>query len=223
MGSLRGGLEAQRTPVGLSRCPSPALHRCLPLSLATLVAMRVVGQPEQIEGLVGDGPWGALAGRSEAGMDQCDQRRSVHHGLPLLNHHGWQPCARLRTEPCGTLQPLGALVRLVALWLGLRVVGERCRVPRQSPCLDARWRDTIQQGERKGGGWCKRGEDLVKRGAQGVKQCQPPRVIALFAQAAQARPLCADACDRPEPTTRGTPGEGVAEEREQASTLSVSC
>ena len=58
-------LDEQRNPVGLSSFASQEFNRCLPLSLAAFVATMVMVKHDQIEGLLGDWPFGAIEVRSD--------------------------------------------------------------------------------------------------------------------------------------------------------------
>jgi hypothetical protein len=147
-GGLWGGLEQQRTPVGFARFPSQACNRCLAWSLATCVATMVLGKYDQIEGRVGDGPCGALAGRSEEGIDQFDQRRSWHHGIQFRKNHRLQWCTLLLQTTFGTIQPLLALRLMVAFVFGMRLGGERRRVPRQDQGISDLLGDKSKKGDR---------------------------------------------------------------------------
>lgn len=182
-------LEYQRNPVGFERFPSQAFKRCLALSLATFVATMGMVQHEQMSGLLGDLPFGALAGRSEEGMDQFDQRRRLHHGIQFLENHRWKWCKLMLKQTFGTIQPLLALMLMVAFWFGLRLGGEMRMVPRQDPCISSLLGDKITKGDMEGFGLCKRDQAIVKMGAQGVKQFRHHRLIDLCEQVEQARPL----------------------------------
>ena len=129
-------LEEQRTPVGLSRFPGQEFNGCLALSLATFVATMVMVKPDQIEGLLGDVPFGALEGRSEEGMDQFDQRRRLHNGLQLLKNHRLKWWKLMLKKTFGTIQPLLALMLVVAFVLGMRLGGELRMVPSQDQGIE---------------------------------------------------------------------------------------
>jgi hypothetical protein len=117
-------------------------------------------------------------------------------------------------ETFSKIQPLLALVLMVALVLGMRLVGEMLVVPSQYECLSYLLRYKGKQGDMQGFGLVNRGSDLVKRGTDGVKQFRQYRIIDLFDQAEKEEQLRADACDRTEPTEGGTQGQGVAEQLE---------
>ena len=128
-------LDAQRPPVGLASVSSPEFHRCLPLARAPFVATLSRVNPQQIAGLWGDGPFGAVKGRSEECLHQFDQRSGVHNGLQFLKHHRFQRFKSILKEPFGTMQPLLALVLMVALVRGRSLGGERLVVPSQPECI----------------------------------------------------------------------------------------
>ena len=125
-------LDEQRNPVGLSSFSSQECNRCLPLSLAAFVATMVMVKQDQIYGLLGDLPFGALKGRSDECMDHFDQRRGLNHGIQFLKNHRLQRCKLISKETFGTIQPLWTLVLMGALVLGRRLGGEMLVVPSQS-------------------------------------------------------------------------------------------
>ena len=183
----------------------------------------VMGKQEQMEGLWGDVPFGALEGRSNSCMDQCDQRRGVHHSIQFLKNHRLQRCKLILKETFGHRQPLLALVLMGALVLGLRLGGEMLVVPSQPQCISDLLRYKVKKCDMPGFGLFKRDEDSVKMGAHGGKQLQQRRILDLFDQAEQEQQLGADAGDRPEPTEGGTHGQGVAEQMAQEIPLIVAC
>jgi hypothetical protein len=154
-------------------------------------------------------------------MDQFDQCRGLHHGIKFFKDHHLKQCALMVKEAFSKIEPRLARVRLVTLWLGRRVVGERLRVPSQPQCLEALLRAQSQQFGMRGFGLSKRGEDSVQMGSQRLPQFWPQRSIALCAQAAQPQQLGADASDRTEPTAGRTAVEGVVEQMEPESKLIV--
>ena len=93
---------------------------------------------------------------------------------------------------------------MVAFLFGMRLIGEMRMVPSQDQCISYLLRDKIEQCALEGLGLFKRDQDIVKMSAQGVQQFRQHRIIDLCDQAEQERQLCADACDRTEPTPRGT-------------------
>ena len=96
-------------------------------------------------------------------------------------------------ETFSNIQPLLALVLMVALVLGLRLVGEMLVVPSQHECISYLLRYKVKQFDMQGFGLCKRGYDIVKMGANGVKKFRQHRSIDLFDQAEKEHELCADA------------------------------
>jgi len=128
-------LDEPRNPVGISRFSSQEFNRCLPLSLATFVATMVMVNHNQIEGFLGDWPFGALQGRSDACMDAFDKRRSVNNGIQFLKNHRLKRLKLILKETFGHIQPLLTLLLMGALWLGRRLVGEMLVVPRQHECI----------------------------------------------------------------------------------------
>jgi hypothetical protein len=95
----------------------------------------VMGKHDQISGLLGALPFGASEGRSEEGIDQFDQRRSLHNGLQFLNNQRLKWCKLLLKKTCGNIQPLWALRLMVAFLFGMRLVGETRMVPSQDQCI----------------------------------------------------------------------------------------
>ena len=128
-------LDEQRNPVNLSSFSSQECNWRLPLSLPTFVAPMILVKHEQIEGLLGDLPFGAIEGRSNECIDQFDQRRGLHNSIQFLKNHRFQRFKLIIKETFGHLQPLLALVLMVALVLGLRLLGEMLVVPSQHPCI----------------------------------------------------------------------------------------
>lgn len=90
-------------------------------------------------------------------MNQFDQRRGLNHGIQLLKHHRLQRFKSLLQETFGTIQPLLALVLVVALWLGRRLVGEMLVVPSQHEGISYRLREKVKKFGMHGFGLCKRG------------------------------------------------------------------
>jgi hypothetical protein len=180
-------------------------------------------KPEQIYGLLGHLAFGVRQGRSDECMDQFTQRRGVYNGIQFLKHHGVKPCKLLIQETFGTIEPLLALVLMVALGLRLTWIGERLVGPSQHQCISGRWRDKGKQCGMEGCGLFNRGEALVKMGSHRLKPFRQHGIIDLGAQTAQECELGADACARTEPTTGGTQVQGVAEQMEQESELLVAC
>ena len=128
----------------------------------------------------------------------------MNNGIQLLKNHRWQWCKLILKKTFGNIQPLLALMLMVAFLLGLRLVGEMRMVPSQDQCISSLLRDKIKKCDMERFGLFKRDQDIVKMGAKGVKKFWQHRIIDLCDQAEQERQLCADACDRTEPTTRGT-------------------
>jgi hypothetical protein len=93
---------------------------------------------------------------------------------------------------------------MVALLFGMRLVGEMRMVPSEDQCISYLLRDKIKKGDMERFRLCKRDQDIVKMGAKGVKKFRQYRIIDLCDQVQQERQLCADACNRTEPTPRGT-------------------
>jgi hypothetical protein len=201
-----GVLEYQRNPVGFSRFPGQEFKGCLALALATFVATMGMGEHDQSEGLLGEVSCGALEGRSDAGMDQFDQRRRVHNGIQFLKNQRLQWWKRIVKKPFGNMHPLLALMRMVVFLLGRRLGGKMRMVPRQDPCLSDPLRDQIAQGDMERFALFKRDQAIVKRGAQGVQKFRHHRLSDLGDQAQQERQLCADAGDRTESTPGGAQG-----------------
>jgi hypothetical protein len=110
-----------------------------------------------------------------------------------------------------------------ALVLGMRLVGEVLVVPSQHQCISYLLRYKGKKFDMHGFGLFKRGEDLVKMGANGGKKFRQHRIIDLFDQAEKDHQLCADACDRTESPEGGTQVQGVAEQMKQEIELIVSC
>ena len=104
----------------------------------------------------------------------------------------------------GKIQPLSALMLMVAFLFGLRLVGEMRMVPSQDQCISHLLGDKLKQGDVQGFSLFKRDQDIVKMGAKGVQKFRHHRLIDLCDQVKQERQLCADACNRTEPTPRGT-------------------
>lgn len=156
-------------------------------------------------------------------MNQFDQRRGLHNGIQFLTHHRFQRCKSIRKETFGKIQPRLALVLMVALWLGRRLGGEMLVVPSPHECISSLLRDKGKQCGMPGFGLCKRGEDIVEMGANGVKQFRQHRLIDLFDQAEKEHEFCADASNRTEPPEGGTQVQGVAEQLEQEIELIVAC
>ena len=90
-------------------------------------------------------------------MDQFDQRRGLHNGIQFLKNHRFQRCKLMIKETFGNIQPLLALVLMVALVLGLRLVGEMLVVPSQHACISYLLRDKVKQFDMDGCGLFKRG------------------------------------------------------------------
>jgi len=84
-----------------------------------------------------------MQGRSDAGMDQFDQRRSLNHGIQLLKNHRVQWCTLMLKKTFGTIQPLLALMLRGALVFGRRLGGERRMVPSKDQCISYLVRDKI--------------------------------------------------------------------------------
>jgi hypothetical protein len=143
----------------------------------------VMVKHEQISGLLGDLPFGAIAGRSDEGIDQFDQRRGLNNGIQFLKNHRLKQCTLIIKETFSKIQPLLALVLMVALLLGMRVVGEMLVVPSQYECISYLLRYKGKQCDMQGFGLVKRGSDLVKMGTDGVTQFRQYRIIDLFDQA----------------------------------------
>ena len=135
VGGLLDVLDEQRNPVGLYSCSSQEFNRCLPLALATFVAPMVMGKQDQISGLLGNLPFGAIEGRSDACLDQVDQRSGLHKSIQLLTNHRLKRFKLLIKETFGNIQPLLTLVRMVVLLLGRRLGGEMLVVPSQHECI----------------------------------------------------------------------------------------
>jgi hypothetical protein len=164
-----------------------------------------------------------MKGRADECMDQFDQRSRLKNGIQFLKNSRFKRCKLMIKEPCGTIQPLLTLVLMGALVLGRRLVGARLVVPSQHEGISYLLRDKVKKCARPGFGLCKRGEDLVKMGAQGVKEVRQHRISALFDQTAKERQLGADVYDRTEPPAGGTQVPGVTEQMEQEIELIVAC
>jgi len=93
---------------------------------------------------------------------------------------------------------------MVALLLGLRLVGEMLVVPGQHQRIYYRLRDKGKQFGMKGCGLLKRGHDIVKMRSNRFQQFRQHGILDLFDQAEQARQFRADALSRTEPTERRT-------------------
>ena len=223
LGCLLGVLDAQRTPVSLASFARQAFHRCLPLTLAPVVATMVRVKQEQMYSLLGDVPLGGMEGRSEERMDQFDQRRSGDKSIQWLTYPRLTRGTLQSKAACGTIQPLVALVLRRGLVCGRRLGGERGVVPSPPPGLSASLRSQSKQGGMQGCGVGTRGDALVKRGAKRWQKWRQSGLRDRFDQAKQARPRCADAGNGPEPPAGGTQREGVAEQRAQEIARIVAC
>ena len=93
-------------------------------------------------------PLELLRVRSEEGIDQFDQRRSLHNGIQFLKNHRLQWCKLLLKKTFGKIQPLLALMLMVAFWFGLRLVGEMRMVPSQDQCISYLLGDKGKKGDR---------------------------------------------------------------------------
>ena len=71
---------------------------------------------------------------------------------------------------------------MVALVLGLTLIGEMLVVPRQHQCIYCRLRDKVKKFGMEGFGLFKRGSALVKMGSNRLKQFRQPGIIDLFEQ-----------------------------------------
>src|SRR5207244_5052988 len=152
-----------------------------------------------------------------------DQRSGLHKSIQLLTNHRLKRFKLLIKETFGNIQPLLTLVRMVVLLLGRRLGGEMLVVPSQHQGISYLLRDKITECAMDGFSLCQRGEDLVKMGANGVQKFRQHRLIDLVDQAAREPQLCADTCDRTEPTEGGTQVQGVAEQLAQEIELSGAC
>ena len=90
-------------------------------------------------------------------MNQFDQRRGLNNGIQLLKHHRFQRFKSMLKETFGNIQPLLALVLVVALLLGRRLVGEMLVVPSQHECISYLLRDKVKKFGMHGFGLFKRG------------------------------------------------------------------
>ena len=86
-------------------------------------------------------PFGAIEVRSEEGIDQFDQRRSLNNGIEFRKYQLFQRFKLIIEDAFGKREPLLALVLMVALVLGMRLVGEVLVVPSQDQCISYLWRD----------------------------------------------------------------------------------
>jgi hypothetical protein len=107
----------------------------------------VMVKHDQIEGLLGDLPFGAIEVRSEEGIDQFDQRRSLHNGIQFLKNPRLQWCKLLLKKTFGKIQPLLALMLMVAFLFGMSLVGEMRMVPSQDQCISYLLGDKSKKGD----------------------------------------------------------------------------
>lgn len=130
----------------------------------------VMGKHEQISGLLGDLSFGAIEGRSDEGIDQFDQRRGLHNGIQFLKHQRCTWFKLIIQDAFGKIQPLLALMLMVALLLGMRLRGEMFVVPSQHQCISYLLRYQGTQFGMHGFSLFKRGSAIVKMGAKRLKK-----------------------------------------------------
>ena len=81
----------------------------------------------------------------------------MNNGIQFLKNHRFKRFKLIIKETVSNIQPLLALVLMVALVLGLRLVGEMLVVPSQYECISYLLRDKVKQFDLHGFSLCKRG------------------------------------------------------------------
>ena len=89
-----------------------------------------MGKHDQIEGLLSDVAFRAMQRRSNERMDQFDQCRGLHHGIKFFKDQDVKQFELILKDACSNIEPLLALVLMVTLVLGRRLVGEMRMVPK---------------------------------------------------------------------------------------------
>ena len=81
----------------------------------------------------------------------------MNNGIQFLKYQRFKQCKLIIKEALGKIEPLLALVLMVALVLGLRLIGEMLVVPSQYSCISYLLRDQVKKFDMHGCGLCKRG------------------------------------------------------------------
>jgi len=124
-------LESQLPPLGLSGLSGQECNGSFALAFATFVAMRIMVEHDQIEGLLGDLAFATLAIGAHEPIDHLDQRGGPDNGVQLVEHQGLEGIQFLMQAPSGARQPQLARSVMIALGMGVRLVEEMIMVPRQ--------------------------------------------------------------------------------------------
>jgi hypothetical protein len=100
------------------------------LAFATFVAMMIMGEHEQIEGLLGDLSFATIDRGTNKTIDHLDQRGGSDNGVEFLKYQGCEHVTFFAKEPCGARQPALAFSVMLAPGMCVRLVEEMIMVPR---------------------------------------------------------------------------------------------
>jgi hypothetical protein len=100
------------------------------LAFATFVAMMIMGEHEQIEGLLGALSFATIDRGTKKTIDHLDQRGGPDNGVELLKYQGGERVKCFAKEPCGARQPELAFSVMRAPGMCVRLGEEMIMVPR---------------------------------------------------------------------------------------------
>jgi hypothetical protein len=144
--------------------------------------MIIMGEPDQIEGLLGDVSFATIERGAQKTIDHLDQRGGPYNGVELIKRQGFARVKCIAKEPFGARQPEIAFSVMVTLLLRLRLEEEMIMVPRQHEKIYGIVRNHGTEFRINRFGLCTRDSDVIdmlvhglERGENGnaVECCDP--------------------------------------------------
>lgn len=183
----------------------------------------MMGNQEQIEGLLDALPCATMQRGTHERLHPLDQRSSPYDGVERVAYPRSEGVKRVAEEPCGARQPAVSVFVMVPLWRRPRLIDEMRMVPRQPENLSGLGRSHGTACSMHGVDGCTRDENVIESCAQGLARVGQGRAVECCAHVETPRECCAPVCDGAHAALRRAPWPGCTPHVEPQGEVVVEC